>query len=240
MKFPFVLAGVSAWLGVALLLTVAGHQVRAQTTGSINPNADRTEPAGKDEPPPGGCMPIGVTASGEIVFPFLCKGFIEQHKAAQRGPAAADEADRKPAAAEEQHSAVDGKPDKAEDRSAAKQPDPVATEAPKPAVDATEVAPKGEQDSSQKPVTADEQESSGDGKPGSVEKKSAAMESSDTTAGLGKPAPEVARPARSPEQERRKSRQGSAGPSGCTRFRTYDPSSGTYTDYSGRRRACRA
>jgi hypothetical protein len=238
MKFRFAFVRKVAPLGAAFLLVGTGGHALAQTTGSVEQGADRTQSQAKEEPPPGGCMPIGVTASGEIVFPFLCKGFIEQHKAAQQQPA--DEADRKPAAVEEQRPAVDGKPDKAEDRSAAKRADTAVPEAPKPAAEATEVAPRPGQSSSQKPVTADEQGSPSDGKAGTVEEKSAARDSSDATAALGKAAPEVARPAPSPERERRKSRQGSAGPPGCTRFRTYDPSSGTYTDYSGRRRACRS
>jgi hypothetical protein len=35
-----------------------------------------------EDVPPGGCMPIGLTASGEIVFPIQCKELIERHRAA--------------------------------------------------------------------------------------------------------------------------------------------------------------
>jgi hypothetical protein len=35
-----------------------------------------------DDVPPGGCTPIGLTASGEMVFPLLCRALLEQ----QRGP----------------------------------------------------------------------------------------------------------------------------------------------------------
>jgi hypothetical protein len=222
-------------LGAALLLATGSHAL-AQPTGAVESGADPAQPQAKEEPPPGGCMPIGVTASGEIVFPFLCKGFIEQHKAATNQKPAVTDDSQKPVAAEEQRPGSDGKPDKAEDGSAAKPLDTAA----KPAVEATEAGPGTGQNSSPKPVAADEQRSSGDGKAGGVDEKTAARESGDTTAGLGKPAPEPARPAPSPERERRKSREGSAGPPGCTRFRSYDPGSGSYTDYSGRRRACRS
>ena len=191
-----MLAGVLAWLGAVLLLTAAGDPARAQATGAINPG-ERPEPAAKDEPPPGGCMPIGVTASGEVVFPFLCKGFIEQHKSADQKPAAAEEG-QKPAAAEQRRAAETDKPAKAEtsadDKSAAKQ---------------------SEADSS-------------------------------TTATITA-APEPAAPAPSPEPIKPRegrtgppAREGRAGPPGCTRFRSYDASSGTYVDYSGRRQACRS
>jgi len=56
---------------------LASGAALAQTTGSTGPDS-----TGKDKVPPGGCLPIGVTASGEIVFPFTCKAFIER----LRGP----------------------------------------------------------------------------------------------------------------------------------------------------------
>jgi hypothetical protein len=48
----------------------------AQTTGAV---ADPpTQPS--SEMPSGACMPIGVTASGEVVFPLTCKTFLEQKR----------------------------------------------------------------------------------------------------------------------------------------------------------------
>src|SRR5689334_22336889 len=56
-----------------------------------------SQPRSSDNgPPPGGCTPIGVTVSGEIVFPMTCMDFIERHKAADRAATATE----KPAAAE--------------------------------------------------------------------------------------------------------------------------------------------
>lgn len=75
-----------------------------------------------NEPPPGGCNPIGLTASGEIVFPMTCRAFIERHKALDRNSSAPEE---KPTAADE-------------DKADAKEAKPAATHAsrneePKPA-----------------------------------------------------------------------------------------------------------
>jgi hypothetical protein len=75
---------------LAVLLTVMSGAALAQTTGAVNPSPAPAEPSVKEDVPPGGCMPIGLTASGEIVFPILCKEFIERQrgKAVERKPAA--------------------------------------------------------------------------------------------------------------------------------------------------------
>jgi hypothetical protein len=52
----------------------------AQTTGTVNLGTTDAEPSVKVDVPLGGCMPIGLTASGEMVFPILCKEFIQQHR----------------------------------------------------------------------------------------------------------------------------------------------------------------
>jgi hypothetical protein len=62
-------------VGVLLLAVYAGG-VRGDET------AVKQDPASNAEsPPPGGCLPIGVTASGEVVFPLLCKDFLDRTKA---------------------------------------------------------------------------------------------------------------------------------------------------------------
>ncbi len=61
-----------AWLVVPL-------PAFAQTTGSLAPGK-ASGSLTQEEPPPGGCMPIGVTAAGDTVFPYTCKAFIEAHK----------------------------------------------------------------------------------------------------------------------------------------------------------------
>src|ERR1700758_2805925 len=88
-----------------VMVAIIGKTAFAQTTGAISPSAPPAESSPSEEPPPGGCMPIGLTASGEIVFPFQCKDFIEKHKAAKPKPTALD--DEKPNAAKETKPAVE-------------------------------------------------------------------------------------------------------------------------------------
>jgi len=63
------------------------------TSNKVAPEASRNEPGVSevnpkaptqkdDDVPGGGCTPIGVTASGKLVFPMQCQAFLEQH----RGP----------------------------------------------------------------------------------------------------------------------------------------------------------
>jgi hypothetical protein len=105
-----------------------------------------------EDVPPGGCMPIGLTASGEIVFPIQCKELIERHRAAAG--------------------------QSSEDKNAAKPPDNAAL---------------GE---------APDQKSAGS----------------------------VPLPNKSSARAKKSS--------GCTQYKSYDPSSRTYTAYDGRRRSC--
>jgi hypothetical protein len=102
---------------LALLLSVMGNAALAQTTGAVNPSAAPAQPSVNADVPPGGCMPIGLTSSGEIVFPIQCKEFIEQHrgKDVEQNPVAAEPkpaavAEPKPAALEEKPAAVEEKP----------------------------------------------------------------------------------------------------------------------------------
>ena len=92
-----------------IVIMLVSSTVFAQTTGTVNPNVAPSEPSVTEDAPPGGCMPIGLTASGEIVFPFQCKGVIERHrekssdeKSLQEKPPAseAQSIDQKPAAEE--------------------------------------------------------------------------------------------------------------------------------------------
>jgi len=76
---------------LVLALTAIAGTAFAQTMGSVEPRSG--QPPDKDGVPPGGCMPIGLTASGEIVFPFACRALIERQRGAvdQQKPAARDE-----------------------------------------------------------------------------------------------------------------------------------------------------
>ena len=124
----------------ALCLVLLGAMTGAplaQITGTVNPSA---APA---ETPAGVCKPIGLTASGEAVFPFQCKEFIERQKAAN--PKNAAEANQKPAAAEDKTAeakpvtakrkpaAAEEKPPAVKEKTAAKQPDSMVPESGKPA-----------------------------------------------------------------------------------------------------------
>ena len=128
-----------------VLLGVMTGAALAQITGTVNPSA---VPA---ETPDGGCKPIGLTASGEAVFPFQCKEFIERQKAAnqknaaernqkpaaaeQRSEAAAEDktAEAKPVTAERKPAAEEEKPPAVQEKAAAKQPDSVVPESGQPA-----------------------------------------------------------------------------------------------------------
>jgi hypothetical protein len=190
----------SALLTCALLLVTGGALI-AQTTGSVDPNHGPVEPSAKQDvdPPPGGCMPIGVTASGEIVFPLQCMGFIER----QQGTAVRE----KPAATDQKRPAPEDNP------AAAAEKPPAADEKP--------------------PVTEE--------KPAAVEEKPPTKQSEAAVPEINKPADNPVREAPIPLQKRaeQEPRERPVGPTGCTRFRTYDPVSGTYRSYDGRRRSCR-
>jgi hypothetical protein len=82
---------------LVLFFMVASNAAFAQATGTVDPSPALAEPSTK-EVPSGACMPIGLTASGEIVFPIQCKEFIER----QRGPVV----ELKPAASEEKPAPV--------------------------------------------------------------------------------------------------------------------------------------
>ena len=176
------LARLAAALCCVLLIAM-GSSLLAQTTGAVNPKAAPVEPSVKeDDPPPGGCLPIGLTVSGEVVFPFQCKEFLERLKARDQKAAVGEEkpatAQQKPAAAEEKPAATEQKPPAVkEETTAAKQQDSVAPESSK----AADV-----------PV----------------------------------------------ENAEREPRERAIGQPGCTRFRTYDPESGTYRSYDGHRHSC--
>lgn len=149
---------------VLLLLSLMSSAALAQTTGTVNPNPAPAQPSANEDVPPGGCMPIGLTASGEVVFPILCKELIER----RRG------------------TAVEQKPEPAalEEKSAAKQTESVAPENAKPAGQEVETVPmtkRAENQPRERAISSD----------------------------------------------------------GCTNYRTYDPASGTYRGYDGRRRSCK-
>jgi hypothetical protein len=100
----------------ALALLLSGGASLAQTTGTVNPSGAPAEPSVKEDIPTGGCMPIGLTASGEIVFPIQCRELIEQQrgKAVEQKPAGVEEkpvgVEEKPVGFEEKRVSVEEKP----------------------------------------------------------------------------------------------------------------------------------
>jgi hypothetical protein len=186
-----------------------------------------------DGPPPGGCTPIGITVSGEIVFPLTCKDFIERHKAADRASSAAEtkpataEASKAPDAAEAGKAPTDVEASKAQTTGEASSA-AAAVEASK-APTAPESGKPDEKDA--KPAAAKAPADEAD--PPVANKQAAiAPTTADSVKSSGEPATTAAL------SKRTRARNRVAGSPGCTRFRTYDAASGTYRDYGGHRRPC--
>jgi hypothetical protein len=85
--------GLSRQIAMACTTVLAlSGEVSAQVTGSTTTSPTTAEGTARiDVPPSGSCMPIGLTTSGEMVFPIQCKEFIEQYKALDQKPAVRDE-----------------------------------------------------------------------------------------------------------------------------------------------------
>lgn len=127
-----VLLGVMS--SAALPQTAPSQTALPQTTGPVNSGA---APA-QSSAPGGNCAPIGLTVSGEIVFPFQCREFIERQKAANRTTATGERqkptpTDQKPDAAE--------RPAATEEKTAAKKPESAGPEDSKPAPETVGTVP---------------------------------------------------------------------------------------------------
>ena len=171
------------FVGILLLAMICEGGVRADET------AVKQDPASKaGDPPPGACLPIGVTASGEVVFPLLCKDFLDRTK----GQPASQSIDEQKQSAEKPTS-LDHNSD-FETKVMQKPP--------------TEKAPEAVQV-----------------EPNSVDTVASIQPSFHTSPKLRTHTKSHLRHAR--------------GSRGCTQYRTFDPDSKTYRDYSGHRRVCR-
>ena len=188
-----------------VLLGVTSGAALPQTVDSKNPRTAPAEPPA----PAADCLPIGLTVSGEIVFPFQCKDFIERQKNVNQKNAA--DGNQRPTAA-------DQKPDAAEEKTAAKQS--AATDA------IAEV----------KPVTAERKPAIAQERPAAVEEKHVARQRETVVPENSQPATETVGTVALPKRE---AREPSIGPPGCTHFRSYNPASGTYKTYDRQRRRCR-
>jgi hypothetical protein len=125
-------------------------------------------------------MPIGLTASGEIVFPIQCRELIER----SRGTAV--EKKTAPAEEKEKSAAKPPAPVEEKEKSAATQPDVAPPEESKPAIKPVESIP------------------------------------------LPKRVEAPIERATNPDDRY-----------GCQRYRSYDPVSGSYMGFDGKRRPCR-
>jgi outer membrane biosynthesis protein TonB len=217
--------------------------------------------AAKDTGPFGGCEPIGMTASGELVFPLECKHKLKlpaapvasEEPAVDNKPVAAAEA--KPAAPEDK-AVVTPEKTAVADKPAAETKAAAVEDKPAPVASAAEV----------KPVAVQETLTTTDKTPAAAEHKSAeanaeapaAMEkaASETPAkhsgrhaakatGAGKPAKQVVAVAR-PVQAQATSAH-AAAPSAvqtaslpaCTHYRSYNAATKSYLGFDGHKYACR-
>ena len=171
-----------------LLLAILCCGARAQQPATAGATTKPLENSDVDETPPGGCLPIGVTSSGEVVFPFLCKGFLDRSKGA-----------------------------------AATTKTPTEQEKPSPESAVSSTA---------------------------LEEKIATKKSDESEPEASQPSPSTPETVSSviPPRKRDPTDSNSAKPNrkirlsnsaGCAGYRTFDPDSGTYRDFNGRRRVCR-
>ena len=65
---------------LSILFAVAAETCRAAEAGGKGDPTVGTIP--QHEPAPGSCMPIGLTATGELVFPWKCRAIIERYRGA--------------------------------------------------------------------------------------------------------------------------------------------------------------
>jgi hypothetical protein len=109
--------------GGAVFLALLGVTSGAGFSQTIGSEGSKTTPA--DAPAPAAdCQPIGLTASGEAVFPFQCKDFLERQKNANQKTAV--EGSQNP-------SAADKKADGTEEKTSAKQQETAVPESSEPA-----------------------------------------------------------------------------------------------------------
>jgi hypothetical protein len=202
MKLLLSLRAASAGARAGLLVALMGGAALAQPTATVNPEPAPAQSSAKDEPPPGACKPIGLTVSGEIVFPMECKEFIERQKALDLRPAAAET-----------------KPARVEDKPAAPPEKSGAAEA--------------------KPAAEDEKPAAALDKPANAGEQAVGEQNNGAAPETSKSAVEPVETGSLPKDAAREPLGHIVGPPGCTHFRTYDATSGTYRTYDGQSRKCR-
>jgi hypothetical protein len=224
----------------------------AQTSNTPDPKPAPAESSATQDgmPPPGGCKPIGLTVSGEVVFPLECKEFIERQKAMNQRPPGPEPKSEIPepksAAAEAKPVAGEAKPAVTDDKSAAVEDKPAVVKDPSETADAKPAAAEPKPAAAEpKPAVADTkpavaEPTPGEAKPAPAEEKTAAKPSDDTAPEDSQTASQPVGSVPLPRRGERKPREHVAsGAPGCTRYRTYDAAAGTYRGFDGRTRPCR-
>jgi hypothetical protein len=222
-------------LAILLILAATLSVLLGTSREGVAQTAEPLQRTGSSEagPPPGGCTPIGVTASGEIVFPLTCRDFIERHKAADR---ASSEADTKPAPTEISKAPLAPEASKAPTIAEARRA-PATAEASKPPTDTEPTKRPTAADSS----PADDKEA----KPAATQAlvdpaaRPAANQAAGAPDATGNSEAEPPTTAALPKRGKGRNRvAGTTGTPGCARFRSYDAATASYRDFNGQRRPC--
>src|SRR3984893_7654562 len=71
-----------ALINVAPVAAPDQTDIAASNQTGVSEDDKKLQTKNREDAPAGGCMPVGVTAQGELVFPMQCKGVLERH----RGP----------------------------------------------------------------------------------------------------------------------------------------------------------
>jgi hypothetical protein len=217
-------------LAILLILAATLSVLLGTSRGGIAQTSEPLRRTGSSEagPPPGDCTPIGVTASGEIVFPLTCRDFIEWHKAADRTSSGAD---TKPAPAEISKAPLAPEASKAPTTAEARRA-PATSEASKPPT-AADTSPADDKEA--KPAAT---QALAD--PAARPSANQAARAPDATGNSeAEPATTAALPKRGKGQNRVAGTASTASTSACTKFRSYDAATASYRDFNGQRRPCR-
>jgi len=208
----------------SVLVLLMGAAARGQSAEPAAPPSAPAQPSVQNEA--GGCEPIGLTASGEIVFPFRCKDMVERQRAAMTkppeptpavaaaAPAVQEKPQAQPAAAAAKTTAVHSA-HAANAKPMAVHPAGAASEAAKPATRPVGAAhsPKNPEKSVEKTAEAK-----------SAEAKSAEAKPVETTKSI--------------QQVAGKPHEHGMGPRGCSQFQSYNAMSATYLGFDGQRHPC--
>jgi len=247
----------------SVLAMLTGAAARAQSADPATPSPAPAPPSVQDEAT-GSCEPIGLTASGEIVFPFRCKDTVERQHAAVSKPA--DPTPAVAAAAPAVQEKLQAKPLAQPVAAAAKmtavhpahtanakpvaiRPAGAAPKAAKPAVQPVDAAhsPKNLEKSVEKTAEAKTAEAK-TAEAKTAEAKTAEAKTSEAKTDEAKTAETKTAETKSTETKSAETTKsipqvaGKAhermGPPGCTQFQSYNAESATYLGFDGQRHPC--